>query len=285
MTLRSFDIPVTAADGHAWNLAAVMPAQPVASLLWLPAMGVAAKHYRPLADALAAQGISVFLQEMRGNGSSSLRASRSTDWGYQQLLAMDLPASQAAMQQHCDADVRIIGGHSIGGQLATCYLAMAPDAFSGLWLVASGTPYWHTFPAPARYLLPLLYQFTPWLAERRGALPGRKLGFGGEEARTLMRDWARVGLSGRYAASGLDIDLESAMSQVAVQAHAIVLDRDKFAPTRSTQALLEKLPRSSATLTTLNSAALGVSADHFAWMKHPAAVAQALLQAGRQPAT
>ena len=290
MTVQFFDIPVTADDGHGWNLAAAVPAQPKAALLWLPAMGVAAKHYRPLAEALAAHGIAVFLHEMRGNGSSNLRASRNTDWGYRQILVLDLPASQAAMQRHCDIPARSIGGHSIGGhsiggQLATCYLAMKPEDFSRLWLVASGTPYWHTFPAPMRHLLPLLYQFAPWLAERRGALPGRKLGFGGEEARTLMRDWARVGLSGRYAASGLDIDLESAMAKVEVQAQAILLDRDRFAPTRSTQALLEKLPRSQSSLTTLDSAALGASADHFAWMKRPAVVAQALLQTESQSVT
>ena len=285
MTVQSIDIPVRADDGHGWNLAAVVPAQPKAALLWLPAMGVAAKHYRPLAEALAARGIAVFLHEMRGNGSSTLRANRSNDWGYHQILALDLPASHAAMQAHCDTPMRIIGGHSIGGQLATCYLALQPEAFTGLWLVASGTPCWHTFPAPARYLLPLLYQFTPWLAERRGALPGRKLGFGGEEARTLIRDWARVGLSGRYAASGLDIDLESAMAKVEVQAQAIVLDRDRFAPTRSARALLEKLPRSPSTLTAMDSAALGTKADHFAWMKQPAAVVQALLQADTQSAT
>ena len=285
MTMQSIDIPVRADDGHGWNLAAVVPAQPKAALLWLPAMGVAAKHYRPLAEALAARGIVVFLHEMRGNGSSTLRASRSNDWGYRQILALDLPASETAMRQHCDVPARIIGGHSIGGQLATCHLAMKPETFARLWLVASGTPYWHTFPAPMRYLLPLLYQFAPWLAERRGALPGRKLGFGGEEARTLMRDWARVGLSGRYAASGLDIDLESAMAKVEVQAQAIVLDRDRFAPTRSARALLEKLPRSPSTLTTLDSAALGTKADHFAWMKRPAVVAQALLQTESQSAT
>ena len=75
MTVQFFDIPVTADDGHGWNLAAAVPAQPKAALLWLPAMGVAAKHYRPLAEALAAHGIAVFLHEMRGNGSSNLGGS------------------------------------------------------------------------------------------------------------------------------------------------------------------------------------------------------------------
>ena len=42
-----------------------------------------------------------------------------------------------------------IGGHSIGAQFAACYLALHPEAFRKLWLVASGSPYWRTFPAPS----------------------------------------------------------------------------------------------------------------------------------------
>ncbi len=60
---------------------ACVPA-PIARLLWLPALGVAARHYLPLAQALAAKGVAVYLHEWRGNGGSSLRPSRALDWGY-----------------------------------------------------------------------------------------------------------------------------------------------------------------------------------------------------------
>ena len=76
MSIEPVEIPAVAADGHAYQLIARIPALPTASLLWLPALGVAARHYLPLADALAARGVAVFLHEMRGNGSSTLRAGR-----------------------------------------------------------------------------------------------------------------------------------------------------------------------------------------------------------------
>ena len=152
-------------------------------------------------------------------------------------------------------------------------------------VVASGSPYWRTFPAPKRYVFPFAYQFVAWLAERRGTLPGRQLGFGGDEARSLMREWARVGLSNRYAAAGLDTDLEAALGTVEAGVHAVLLDKDWFAPRRSMQALLDKLPRARHTLTTLDQAALGTPADHFEWMKQPAAVVDALLQKSIQSAT
>ncbi|RYZ74345.1 MAG: alpha/beta fold hydrolase [Lysobacteraceae bacterium] len=276
MSVRQAEIALASADGHRFNLLARIPERAHAALLWLPALGVAARHYLPLAEALNARGIAVFLHEWRGNGSSSLRASREVDWGYRQLLTLDLESSHAAIAAHCDVPVRVIGGHSIGAQLASCYLALHPGSYGQLWLVASGSPYWRTFPAPKRYLFPLAFQFVPWIAERRGLLHGRRYGFGGDEARSLMRDWARVGLSNRYAAAGLDVDLEAALAGVQAQAHAVLLARDWFAPRRSMQALLDKMPGSRSRITTLDDAALGARADHFAWMKQPQAVAAVL---------
>lgn len=276
MSIGSMEIPAVAADGHAYQLIARIPAQPTASLLWLPALGVAARHYVPFAEALASRGVAVVLHEMRGNGSSSLRASRTVDWGYRQVLA-DIANSDVVMRAQAAAATSIIGGHSIGAQFAACHLGLRPGAFQQLWLVASGSPYWRTFPAPKRYAFPFAYQFIAWLAERRGTLPGRRLGFGGDEARSLMREWVRVGLSNRYAAAGLETDLEVALSTVEADVHAVLLDRDWFAPRRSMQALLDKLPRTRPTLTTLGGTALGSRADHFAWMKQPHAVVDALL--------
>ena len=278
MSTQELEIPLSTNDGHRFNLTARIPGQAHGSLLWLPALGVAARHYLPLADALAASGVAVFLHEMRGNGSSNLRASRAVDWGYREILATDIACSDAAVAAHSPTTTRIIGGHSIGAQFAACYLALHPEAFRKLWLVASGSPYWRNFPAPKRYAFPFAYQFVPWIADLRGSLPGRRLGFGGDEARTLMRDWARVGLSNRYAAAGMEADVEDALSRVEAEVRAVLMSRDWFAPRRSMQGLLDKLPRSPSSITTLDRAALGVAADHFAWMKQPQGVVDALLR-------
>src|SRR5690606_36931531 len=54
---------VAATDGHDWRLITRIPANPRRSLLWLPALGVAARHYIPFAEAMAARGVAVFLHE------------------------------------------------------------------------------------------------------------------------------------------------------------------------------------------------------------------------------
>lgn len=267
-----------AGDGHRWSVLTHIPAAPRQALLWLPALGVAARHYLPLAEALAAQGVAVFVHEWRGNGSSTLRPSRDRDWGYRQLLCEDLPASHAALAQHSALPLTI-GGHSLGGQLACCYAALHPQAFAQLWLVASGTPYWRHFAAPRRYLLPLAYRLMAWLAQRQGVLHGRRLGFGGTEARGLIADWTRVGLSSRYAAAGMTADLEALLAQLTAPVRGVLLQDDWMAPETSLRAFVRKLAPRTLQVQSLDAARLGTAADHFAWMKRPAAVAQALLGA------
>ncbi len=318
-------VPIEARDGHRWELLATVPPRPDSSLLWLPAMGVAAKHYLPFCRALAARGVATFVHEWRGNGSSSLRASRQQNWGYKELLEQDLPASERAIATRLPGVERIVGGHSLGGQLACCWLACcrlacrrlaltaqvrdAPAA-ARLWLVASGAPYWRAFPAPMRYGLPLAYRFLPWLADRHGVLPGRRLGFAGQEARGVIRDWARTAISGRYAVAGLQadtggerdhdgddrpvvdhirlpdrerprtlavVDLEQAMHRLDAKVDAVILQDDWLAPPSSLQYLLSKLGHTPARVAVLDAAALGARADHFAWMKHPERVVDHLL--------
>ena len=279
--MESIEIPLQSADGHRFELRGWMPAAPTAALLWLPALGVAARHYQAFAESLVARDVAVFVHEWRGHGSSNLRAGRRCDWGYRELLEFDLASSEAGVQQllaqRGSAELpRILGGHSLGGQLASCRLAMAPGFADRLWLVASGAPYWRAFPPPARYWLPLAYRFLPWLANRCGALPGRRISFGGNEARGVIGDWARTALSGRYAADGLGVDFESAMSRTAPAVRAVVLTDDWLAPASSLRFLLSKMPGAAPSTHVLDDHALGGRADHFHWMGRPAAVAAAL---------
>lgn len=275
--MRMLELPVDGTDGHRWRLLARIPDRPHAAVLWLHALGVAARHYLPFAEELARRGIATFLHEWRGHGSSNLRAGHDADWGYRELLSLDLPAAETEMSEALPSSLhRIVGGHSLGGQLAACRLGMAPASASALWLVASGSPYWRAFPSPRRYALPLAYRFLPWLARRNGALPGRRIGFGGNEARGVISDWARSALAGRYDAAGSRLDLEAGLAGVRGPVRAVVLADDWLAPASSLRFLLSKMRCTDVTATRLDREALGTAADHFAWMKHPAAVAAAL---------
>ncbi|PWK91935.1 alpha/beta hydrolase family protein [Fulvimonas soli] len=239
-------------------------------LYWLPAMGVAARNYLPLARALAGHGFAVALHEWRGIGSSTWRAGRNLDWGYRELLQEDLPAGLAAARAALPQAPPLIGGHSLGGQLSALYAGLHPQAFQGLVLVASGAPYWRCF--RHRWAVRAAYGLAPLLAGLCGHLPGRRIGFGGNEARGVIRDWARSGRTGVYAARGLG-ELEPSMARIERPLLALRLRDDWLGPEASLDWLLGKLPRAAVTREVLAPGDLHGPADHFGWMRAPEPVA------------
>lgn len=269
-------VPVTADDGARSELICVQPAAyPRQAMYWLPAMGVPAKHYLPLAEAFAAHGIAVALHEWRGIGSSDRRASRGSDWGYRELLETDLAAGVREARTRWPHTKFWMGGHSLGGQLACLYASLHRHEMAGIALVASGAPYWRSF-AYAPLILAALALATP-LANGLGYLPGRRIGFGGNETRGVIADWSRSGRTGRYAASGMAVDFEHQLAALHLPVLALRLRDDWLAPAASLEWLLDKMPRTSQHVGTVMPDQLaGQAADHFTWMKVPDGIAAQL---------
>ncbi|HEY0232289.1 MAG TPA: alpha/beta fold hydrolase [Dokdonella sp.] len=277
---------VLSRDGASADLHLVRPAGvPRDLVLWLPALGVASRNYLPLASALAERGIAVALHEWRGMGSSDRRAGRTVDWAYRELLLDDIPASLAAARKALPQARCWLGGHSLGGQLASLYAALHPDEPAGLLLVAGGSPYWRTF--RGSWAVALFAAVAPGLASVCGHFPGRRLGFGGNEARGLIADWARSARSGRYAAAGMTEDFEALLARLPLPVRSLHLCDDWLGPKASLQWLLGKMPLAPRELMEVSAADQGgVAADHFAWMKSPQAVAARLggaLANGQEP--
>jgi predicted alpha/beta hydrolase len=266
-------LPLAMADGARAELLCVAPeGEPRCAVYWLPAMGVPARQYLPLATALAAQGVAVALHEWRGIGSSSLRAGRRCNWSYRELLQRDLPTGMAAMRAHWPQARAWIGGHSLGGQLACLHAALHPHEMTGIALVASGAPYWRRFRHGA--LIGLAYALAPVLAVLRGYLPGRRIGFGGNEARGVISDWARSGRTGRYAAAGMDEDFEQRLAALELPVLAQRLRDDWLGPAASLDWLLGKMPHALRQRELVTPGDLGGgAADHFGWMKTPGPIA------------
>jgi predicted alpha/beta hydrolase len=279
--IREEKLRVRAADGAEADLHLVLPAGRTDRLLyWLPALGVAARNYAPFAQSLAQRGIAVALHEWRGAGSSNRRASRRVDWGYRELLLADLPAGLAAVRIRCGDARLMLGGHSLGGQFAALFAGLQQDAFERLLLVASGSPWWRCFHRPR--LVQAACLAVPVIAHACGWFPGRRLGFGGNEARGVMTDWARSGRSGRYEVEGVGQDLEALLGEVDLPVHAWRFADDWLGPAASLDWLLAKLPKASRQVTVADAATLGAKADHFSWMRSPGQLA-ALLENSLRP--
>ena len=268
-TASSVIVPIVSSDGARSELIVVQPDDyPRSVLYWLPAMGVPAKHYLPFAEAFAAHGIAVALHEWRGIGSSNRRAGRQCDWGYRQLLDADLPAGVAEVSTRWPRATLWMGGHSLGGQMSCLYASLHSEQVMGIALIASGAPYWRRFRFGA--LISVAYALALPLARLVGHLPGRRIGFGGNEARSVIDDWSRSGLTGRYSANGMAVDFERQLATLELPLLALRLRDDWLAPSSSLEWLLDKLPRAHRKMGVVTPEQLaGQAADHFTWMKAP----------------
>lgn len=262
---------VASADGATAELI-VHPSTRGEFLYWLPALGVTARHYARFAELLAIEGIGLARHEWRGAGSSSLRARRGVDWRYRDLLA-DIRDGLAVLRaKHPDARVWI-GGHSLGAQFAALALARDPS-LAGVVIVASGTPRWRSFPWWQQPILLLVFAWFRLLADVFGYFPGRRTAFAGNEARSVIHDWIRSGLSGRYRHAWPEGDLDAEMRERKHPLLAIHLRDDRFAPPSSFNALVARLPNAKTQIHSLVPTDFeSALATHFSWMKDPAPVA------------
>ncbi len=273
-TVVRHSLPVVAGDGSGFELLCVAPEGSWhRALYWLPALGISARNYLPLAEALAARGICVVIHEWRGIGSSNLRASRHCNWGYREILQDDLPAAQHVLRARWPQATWCIGGHSLGGQMAMLRAALQPADYAGIVLVASGVPYWRQFRYP--WLLAAAFVLAPCLVWLCGFLPGRRLGFGGREARRLVADWARTGRSGQYHVPGFAPDLEQSLAALRTPLLGLSITGDWLGPARSLRYLLDKAPLAPRNMESISvSVPNARSRPHFAWMQAPHSIAE-----------
>lgn len=271
-------IAVEARDGHRFELIHIPARSPRTSLLFLPGMGLTARQYIAFGRALADNGVEVFIHEWRGNGSSSLRAGRGFDWGYRELLEIDLLAAVEAVARNGAVATPLIGGHSLGSQFACLLAAITPDRCGGLVLVAGGSPWWKLFGLRMKVLMLMVIVGFPLISRLIGYYPGKRLGFAGREARGVIRDWTRSARTGRYEFDSIATDLEAAMAALNLPVLALDMAEDWFVPESSLQWLTGKLGHSDVTHQALTADSLEGRADHYAWMKKPRVTVDRILE-------
>jgi predicted alpha/beta hydrolase len=262
-------IEVQAADGHRFAVRWHPACARGRALLFLPALAVPADKYDRFAAALNTQGVSVAVPDWRGLGSSSLRPGRRVDWGYPELLEVDLPAAMAALSARAPDDRWAIGGHSLGGQLAALSAALAPDRYTHLLLMATGVPDARLFPARQRLGVRLFARAIPLLTRVFGFFPGESLNWAGREASKLMRQWAGTVRRGDYGDVGIP-GMETRLRELALPVLGVRYVDDWLAGEASLRGLMDKIGSRPGTMDVIDGARLGDRPDHFRWLKSPA---------------
>lgn len=242
-------------------------------VLIMAALGAPARLYENLAAALAAQGVNVALLEQRGHGESSLRASRHSDWGFVEVLSNDLPAVFDWIEARVPGAPLYLLGHSLGGHYSAMMAGLHPQRISGVILVATGSPWWRAFDGKFRFQIRLLVNLLPLITALVGYYPGKQVGFGDREARTLMADWRDLAIDNTYVARGLREKPDARIARFTGPVLSVRLADDPFAPERAMRAVTDKFEHSLVTEKVVDAQALGDRADHFRWARQGTTVA------------
>ncbi|MBF4161978.1 serine aminopeptidase domain-containing protein [Nocardioides acrostichi] len=158
-----------------------------------PAMAIGSGYYRPLVEELRSRGWEARALGRRGFERGQPRASRGNDWTYADEIADTADAVAAARAERAERPVLLLG-HSLGGQVAAGHQLLHPPA-DGLVAVGSHIPHYRHHDYGGVHLLAMAGVIVPVTTTIFGHLP--RPAFGAPGARGLMREWARMVLTGR----------------------------------------------------------------------------------------
>ena len=249
----------------------------VGATLLVPALGTPASYYDAFAAALAERTGTVVVGENRGTGSSSVRASRGVDYGYADVLRLDWTPMLAAARRIGGGGLSLIG-HSIGGQLGALYQAQHPGSFERMALVTACSVEWKGWHGMRGYTFFGQTLMVGAVSAALGYFPGERIGFGGRQGATMMRDWSRQARTGRYAPTGAPLDYEAGLVDVRAPILSVAVQGDDYAPRAACDRLLAKMPHASIERVDLEATwpVRKPTDRHFRWVKQPDAMVDAL---------
>ena len=267
--LRPRKIKIRTDDGASSRIT-VFPAldERAPTVICMPAMGVKARFYEPLAHNFVKKGLNVVTADLRGHGDSGIRPDRRNDFGYGHMVVHDWPCIIDQTEKHFPDSPRIILGHSLGGQLSTLYLSEHPEKAAALVLIAAPSLYYRDWPFLRDLRTLLMTHSFALIAGILGYHPGKKLRLGGTEARRLIYDWARITRKGRYDMIRKGVDYEKLSRNLEMPVLAISFSDDSFAPKLASDRLCQRMPLAETTRWHLTPGNLGCSSlGHFSWVK------------------
>lgn len=108
-----------------------------------------------------------------------------------------------------------------------------------------------------------------------GYFPGISIGFGGREARSVMKDWCTNALTGDYRLSSSTFNYDKALNELNIPVLALSVENDTLASKASVTNFLDKLGSAPLTHLHLFDKDLNVSPlNHFSWVQNPHFIAK-----------
>lgn len=237
--------------------------------LVLPAMGVPASYYEPFARALSALGVTVGAIDYPGQGRSTPKVSRRTNYGYGTLAQEWASAGLDALTAAFPGRPVVLVAHSLGGHVALAHLARhAHPSVVALVMLGTASPFWKGYDRPLTTLAQT--QAVRAISRVHGTWPGDRLGFGGRQPRGLMTEWSHFSRHGRLEPRG-DRAYEEGFAEIDLPVLVVTLDNDPLAPPRAVDHFVEKLTSAQVERYhfTKDESAPGRPVDHYSFARSP----------------
>ncbi len=246
-------------------------------VLLYSAMGVRASYYKNFASHLSSLGIHCITIDWRGHGKSNIRPSGKFNHGFQVLIDDMNEVVDLAHQIFPNSSL-YLAGHSLGGQIGSLYSGRYHNKINGLILIAAGTPYYKVWKEFGSWKLKLGGRIFYPISKLFGYYPGNLIGFGGREARAVIKDWSYVALNGRYNLSNSNYDYENAMNKAELNILSISIEKDKLGCKDSVSDLLNKFKKAKIERTEISASDSKIeNLNHFNWVKQPEYFANLIL--------
>jgi len=154
--------------------------------------------------------------------------------------------------------------------LSCLYAGKNPAKIAGLILSATCSVYHKGWSGFSAYQILAGTQFANLVAGIMGYFPGKKVGFGGTEARTVIKDWSSQSRTGVYQLANDDFDYEKALSELETPILALSYQGDNLSPKGAVQHLLGKMTSAKTEHIHLEKDdPRNDGFNHFSWAKKP----------------
>jgi predicted alpha/beta hydrolase len=186
---------------------------------------------RGFGSFLSERGWHVASFDFRGHGDSAPTPREGGTFGYDDLVAKDLPAvSEFARSEIAAGLPLVVVGHSLGGHAALA--AQASGAIDVDAIVALGATMWLRRLDPSRVrwgAKRATVEGMLGLARRIGYFPARRLRLGSDDIPlTLLEDVARTARSGAWTSADGRVDYWAALPCVRVPVLQVLSEGDRF---------------------------------------------------------
>ena len=181
-----------------------------------------------LAQAYAKAGWRTIAFDFRGHGESSI-PDGAQEWGYDDLVRIDLPAVVACARARSDGLPVIVVGHSLGAHVALAAQGTGQIAADGIVSIAGNVWLRELEPSMLRWAAKLaVARATLSAVSRIGRLPARRLRIGSDDASARgIRELFRGAVSdGKWRSTDERDDYLGSLANVVIPVCSIASDGD-----------------------------------------------------------